>query len=34
MVYYSGANQGAKYATKTIMPQSPSLTQNMNIMHL
>ena len=33
MVYYS-ENQGAKYATKAIMPKSASLTQNMNIMHL
>ena len=33
MVYYS-ENQGAEYATKAIMPQSASLTQNMNIMHL
>ena len=33
MVYYS-ENQGAKYATKAIMPKSTSLTQNMNIMHL
>ena len=32
MVYYS-ENQGAKYATKNIMPRSASLTQNMNIMH-
>ena len=33
MVYYS-ENQGARYVTKAIMPQSASLTQNMNIMHL
>ena len=33
MVYYS-ENQGAKYATKAIMRQSASLTQNTNIMHL
>ena len=33
MLYYS-ENQGAKYATKAIMPQSASLAQNMNIMHL
>jgi hypothetical protein len=33
LVYYS-ENQGAKYATKAIMPQSAALTQKMNIMHL
>jgi hypothetical protein len=33
MVHYS-ENQGAKYATKAIMPKSASLTKNMNIMHL
>ena len=32
LVYYS-ENQGAKYATKAIMPQSASLTQNVT-MHL
>ena len=30
MVYYC-ENRGAKYATKAIMPQSASLTQNMNM---
>ena len=33
MVYYS-EKQGAKYATKAIMPKSAALTQNMNILHL
>ena len=33
MVFYS-ENQGARYATKAIVPQSASLTQNMNIVHL
>ena len=31
---YDSENQVAKYPTKAIMPQSASLTQNMNIMHL
>ena len=31
-VHYS--EKGARYATKAIMPQSASLTQNMNIVHL
>ena len=33
MVYYSDTH-GAKHATKAIMPQSASLTQHMNIVHL
>ena len=33
LVHYS-ENQGAKYATKAIMPQSASLTQTVNIVHL
>ena len=33
MVYYF-ENQGAKYATRAIMPKSASLKQNMDIMHL
>ena len=31
---YCSENQGADNATKSIVPQSASLTQNMNIMHL
>ena len=30
---YDSENRGANYATKALMPQSASLTQNMNILH-